>query len=130
MTELIALQAPFHFKDPQSPLVDLEAQRYRDQMIHTPEVNRYISANEIADFDWEDALVNIDQPVLILTGRYERTCPREAAELMASRIPGAELHIFEDSAHVSYIEEQSAYLSIVRGFLSRTLDLHQDGPSR
>jgi pimeloyl-ACP methyl ester carboxylesterase len=121
MMELIGRQAPFHFKDPRSAQVVHEVQRYRDRMIHTPEVNRYMSATEISDFDWEDSLEGIDQPVLILSGRFERTCPVEASEFMAKQIPGSELFIFEDSAHVSYAEERDSYIDVVRRFLRRTL---------
>lgn len=118
MTELIAGQAPFHFADPESPLVERESRRYRDQMIHNPEVNRHMSAVE---FDWEASLGAIDQPVLILSGRHERTCPVEASEHMAALIPRSRLVVFENSAHVSYVEEPDAYLRVVRAFLHEHL---------
>ena len=122
MTELIARQAPFHFKDPEGPLVAEEADRYRQQMVHTPEVNHYMSANALSEFDLEDSLRTIAQPVLVLSGRFERTCPLEAAEFMADRIPNASLHIFKDSAHVSYVEERDTYLRVVRAFLRRHVE--------
>lgn len=121
MTELIGLQAPFHFANPTGPAVAEEAQRYREQMIHTPEVNRYMSETQLPHFDLEDELSSIAQPVLILSGRHERTCPLEAAAFMAERIPDAEFHVFENSAHVSYVEERDAYLAVVREFFRRHL---------
>jgi proline-specific peptidase len=121
MTELIARQAPFHFKDPEGPFVAEEADRYRQQMTQTPEVNQYMSSHALSRFDLEEALVRIAQPVLVLSGRFERTCPLEAAEFMADRIPNADLYVFENSAHVSYVEERATYLAVVRAFLRRHL---------
>lgn len=125
-TELIVLQAPFHFKDPMNPAIELLARRTREQMIHTPEVNQHMSATNYG-FDVEDALGAIAQPVLVLTGRGERVCPVEAAELMAERIPVVELVVFEHSGHVSYLEEPDRYLSVVRAFLRARLPRSDDG---
>jgi proline iminopeptidase len=119
-TELIVLQAPFHFKDPRNPAVDELARRTLAQMIHTPEVNQHMSATNYG-FDVEASLGRIDHPVLVLSGRGERVCPVEAAQFMGERIPGAELVVFEHSGHVSYLEEPERYLSVVRAFLHRHL---------
>ena len=119
-TELIVLQAPIHFKDPLNPAIAELAKRTREQMIHTPEVNQQMSATSYG-FEVEDSLGEIDDPVLVLAGRGDRVTPVEAAELMAARIPGAELIVFEHSGHVSYLEEPERYISSVRGFLRRHL---------
>jgi proline-specific peptidase len=121
MTELIALQAPFHFKDPFNPAIAELNRRMLAEMIHTPEVNRHMSAADFRDFDVEASLGLIAQPVLVLSGRGERVCPVEAAEHMAAHVPGAELAIFEDSGHVSYVEEPDRYVAVVRDFLRRNL---------
>lgn len=117
-TELIGLQAPFHFKDPGNPAVGHLVRRTTEQMIHTPEVNRHMSANNYG-FDVEDSLESIAQPVLVLAGASDRVCPPEAAQHMAARIPGAELVIFEQSGHISYLEEPDRYIAVVRDFLHR-----------
>jgi hypothetical protein len=41
-----------------------EANRYLTQMIHTPEVNRHMSATEFGGFNVETALPRVQQPVL------------------------------------------------------------------
>jgi proline iminopeptidase len=41
------------------------------------------------------------------------------AEAIADRVPGAELTVFEHSGHMTYIEEQDAYVAAVRDFLVR-----------
>jgi proline iminopeptidase len=67
----------------------------------------------------EDRLRDVTHPVLVLAGRHDRTCSVAAAEAIAEGIPSAELVVFEDSAHMTFIEEQDAYLAAVREFLAR-----------
>lgn len=45
----------------------------------SPIVNREMSKSGYGGFDVEDDLTKVTQPVLVLTGRHERTCPVEAA---------------------------------------------------
>ena len=59
------------------------------------------------------------QPVLILAGRYDRTCVVEGAEAMAKGLPGAEFVIFENSRHMTYVEENEKYLTVVPNFLNK-----------
>jgi pimeloyl-ACP methyl ester carboxylesterase len=49
----------------------------------------------------------------------DRTCPVEAAEVIASGVPNAELHVFENSGHMTFVEENDAYVRVVRDFLNR-----------
>jgi len=121
MAELVAQQMPFHFKDPLDPRVEDMNRRMAAEMIHTPEVNRAMSERESAAFDVEDQLAEIRDPMLIIGGRHDRVCPPEASEFMAKRIRDAELVIFANSGHVSYAEENDAYVKTVRGFLRRHL---------
>ena len=39
-----------------------------------------------------------------------------------SRVPGSELVIFEQSAHVAHLEERELYLQVLREFLQRHAD--------
>lgn len=118
---LIAEQTPFHFRDPQDERISQVNNVILQQMIHTPEVTNHMSQSNFGGFDVEEQLGDIPQPVLVLTGRYERTCPAEAAHFVAERIPRAELVVFEESAHCSYVEEPDRYVSVVRGFLRPNL---------
>jgi pimeloyl-ACP methyl ester carboxylesterase len=38
---------------------------------------------------------------------------------LARRLPDAELMVFENSAHMTFVEEQDRYLETVRPFLDR-----------
>jgi len=67
----------------------------------------------------QDRLGEVTAPTLVLCGRHDRACTVEAAEATASGVHGAELTIFERSAHMTFVEEQDAYLAAVRDFLHR-----------
>jgi proline iminopeptidase len=54
----------------------------------------------------------------VLAGRHDRTCPVAAAEAIAAGIPNSELVMFEHSGHMTFVEENAAYLAAVRRFLS------------
>ena len=66
----------------------------------------------------EDRLANVTQPVLVLAGRGDRTCVVEGAEAMARGLRHAELIVFEESGHMTYVEENEKYLNAVRTFLN------------
>jgi proline iminopeptidase len=112
-------QWPFHFADPRDPRIE-EAMARMAETVHAPEILRVFAANDYGAIEVEDRLASIPQPVLVLCGRHERTCPIEASELMAERIPDAELVVFEESAHMTFIEENGKYLNAVDAFLRRT----------
>jgi hypothetical protein len=56
-------------------------------------------------------------PTLITCGRYGELGPSCAATLQAG-LPKAKTVIFENSANVSHIEKETAYLTNLRGFRS------------
>ena len=62
----------------------------------------------------------VTQPVLVLAGRFDRTCAVAGAEAIAAGIPNAELVVFEESAHMTFVEENERYLDVVRDFLARS----------
>jgi proline iminopeptidase len=111
-------QMPWHFADPRDPrIADYNART--DATVYSPDVLRHFAAEGYGGIEVEDALGTVTHPVLVATGRYDRTCPVDAAEVMAHGIPGAELVIFEHSGHMTFVEEQEQYLATVRDFLDR-----------
>jgi len=114
--DLLHDQLPFHFADPHDPRIeDLMTAMRAGRM--APDVLR--AGEAIAAIDLEDRLGAIAHPVLVLAGRHDKLTTAEAAAFMADRIPGAELRVFERSAHMAFVEEQAAYLQAVAGFLRR-----------
>ncbi|TJY41307.1 alpha/beta fold hydrolase [Cohnella pontilimi] len=57
-------------------------------------------------------------PALFLCGRYDEATP-ESTQYYQSLVPGAEMCVFENSSHLSYLEETDAYISVVRSFLGQ-----------
>jgi proline iminopeptidase len=113
-------QWPFHFKDPFDPRIDEMERKLKDAR-YAPEVTRYFAGDEgYGGIEVEDRLGEVTQAVLVISGRYDRTCSVEASEAIAAGIPRAELVILENSAHMGFVEENEAYLGAVRTFLEKS----------
>lgn len=68
-------------------------------------------------YDVTDQLHKITCPTLVIAGRHDWICPPEWSELIASKIPHADLRIFEESSHAVSGDEPEAFLDVIRGFL-------------
>jgi proline iminopeptidase len=112
-------QLPFHFREPRGAALAEYLRRTAGLARYAPDVIRHFAAQDYGGIDVENRLGEVTHPVLVLAGRHDRTCPAGAAEDMARRLPGAELVVFEDSAHMMFAEEQDRYLATVRRFLDR-----------
>ena len=114
--ELLHDQLPFHFADPRDPRI-AEFERRTAGIVPAPELLRHFAVAEYGAIEVEDRLEEVTAPALVLAGRHDRTCSVAAAEAIAAGIRGAELVVFEDSGHMTYVEENEAYLGAVRRFL-------------
>jgi proline-specific peptidase len=72
----------------------------------------------LADYEREDRLGELNCPVLYLCGRYDEMTP-ETTAAYHHQTPGSEFVVFEDSAHVQHLEEPERYDAVVRSFLAR-----------
>ncbi|CAM3440479.1 alpha/beta fold hydrolase [Deinococcus saxicola] len=115
-------QMPWHFSDPLDPrIADFNARVDAMNPRYAPDVLRQFSAAGYGGIEIEDELGGVSQPLLVLGGRHDRTCPPEAGELIAARTPNVELHIFEESGHMPFVEQSQEFLAVTRAFLKRTL---------
>ena len=57
--------------------------------------------------------------MLVLAGRHDRVCPVAASEHTVRLLPNGELHVFEESAHMMFVEEPDRYVDVVAEFLAR-----------
>ena len=55
--------------------------------------------------------------MLFTAGRYDEVTPAQAAWYQ-SLVPGAQLEIFEHSAHMTMLDETDRYIEVVRAFLA------------
>jgi proline iminopeptidase len=122
-------QMPWHFGDPRDPRIADYLERTAGA-VYSPRMLQIFAASGYGPIELEDRLAEITHPVLVLAGRHDRTCTAEAAESMAAGITGSELRIFEHSGHMTFVEEQDAYLETVRGYLERHLAEDEPGEGR
>jgi proline iminopeptidase len=116
--ELLVDQLPFHFADLHDPrIADLAAAC--EEGVYSADVLRHFAAEGYGGIEVEEKLVEVRHPVLVLAGRHDRTCSVAAAKIIAEGIPGAELAVFEQSGHMTYLEENAPYLRVVSDFLGR-----------
>jgi pimeloyl-ACP methyl ester carboxylesterase len=72
----------------------------------------------LRDFDVRGKLGQVTVPALVTAGRYDEARP-DRMRALADELPDAELAIFENSSHLAFVEERSAYVDRMRGFLRR-----------
>jgi proline iminopeptidase len=116
---LLADQMPFHFRDPLDPRI-ADYLRRTAAMRFAPDVLRAFATSAYGGIEVEDRLENVTQPVLVLSGKHDRTCSADAGRDMADRIPAGELVVFTESAHMMFVEEQARYCAVVTEFLDRS----------
>jgi L-proline amide hydrolase len=80
--------------------------------------NEFTVTGTLKDWDVIDRLGEVGVPTLITSGRYDE-CTPALVQPLADGIPGAEWVLFEESAHMPYLEEPERYLEVVGGFLER-----------
>jgi proline-specific peptidase len=80
--------------------------------------NEFTVTGSLKDWDVVGRLGEIDVPTLITSGRHDECTPALVEPLHAG-IAGSEWVLFEESAHMAYLEEPERYLELVGGFLER-----------
>lgn len=90
---------------------------YLGELYNTPPVNMdiatYMMGTLSKEYDLRPQLAAITVPALVLQGRYDWVTPMAGAEEMAQRIPNAQLHVFEHSGHMVFIEEPEELVSVL-----------------
>ena len=80
--------------------------------------NEWTLTEGLARWDVRESLSDIEVPVLMTAGRHDLCTPAILAELQ-NGLPRAETVLFEDSAHMPYLEQPSDYRASVHTFLGR-----------
>ena len=79
--------------------------------------SEFTATGTLKNYNREPDLPRLDLPVLFTTGRHDEATP-ETVEHFRSLVPGAEMRIFEESAHLTMLDEPDAYTQAVRDFLN------------
>jgi len=78
----------------------------------------YARFNETASIQPEaPPLAALDSRTLVVAGRHDWICPPDLSELIASKIPKADLRIFENSSHSVAADGHDALMDVIRGFV-------------
>lgn len=115
---LLKDQAPFHFANPRTPLME-EYESRSSGARYSPKILRHFAQEEYGGIEVLDRLKVVSFPMLVMVGRHDRVCSVEAAEAIVSGVQNAELVIFENSGHMTFVEENEKYISVIRKFLDR-----------
>ncbi|KQL42061.1 proline iminopeptidase [Bacillus sp. FJAT-25509] len=70
----------------------------------------------LKDFDCTSKLKDIQVPTMYTCGRYDEATPK-STEYFSELTPNGKFHVFEQSAHMPYIEEPEEYIRVVESFL-------------
>jgi len=94
------------------------ADRMKAMLLATP-VEGYLACCEaLSRLDLREDLARIKSPTLVIAGRYDKSTPIAMAEVIRSRITGANMTIV-DAAHISNVEAAGAFNDAVLGFLTQ-----------
>ncbi|MCG1023222.1 proline iminopeptidase-family hydrolase [Sutcliffiella horikoshii] len=70
----------------------------------------------LKNFDCTAQLKDFNIPTLYTCGRHDEATP-ESTEYFSSLTPGGKFHVFEQSAHMPYLEEPEEYVKVIGDFL-------------
>jgi pimeloyl-ACP methyl ester carboxylesterase len=115
--------------DPEPEVVGRGRKKFGKQVYETMwGPNEFTVTGTLKDWDVIDRLGEIRVPTLITSGRHDEATPA-LVEPLHEGIAGSEWAIFEDSAHMAYLEEQERYLQVVGEFLQRVEARLAAGPN-
>ncbi len=80
--------------------------------------NEFVATGTLKDYDRCPRLGEIAIPALFLCGRYDEATP-ESTAFYARKVRGAEMVVFEKSAHMPHLEETAKFLRVIRKFFHR-----------
>lgn len=104
------LTEPFRLREPATTA------RLKAMLLNAP-VEGYLACCEaLSTLDQRALLPKIKAPTLVIAGAQDKATPVEAAELIASLIPGADMQVL-DAAHISNVEQPEAFTDTVVKFL-------------
>jgi proline iminopeptidase len=79
--------------------------------------SEFTATGTLRNYNREPDLAKLDLPVLFTVGRYDEATP-ETVQHFQSLVPGAEIQIFEESAHLTMLDEPDTYAEAIRSFLN------------
>ncbi len=81
--------------------------------------NRQLKA--ISDFDVCDKLKTLNTPTCVMHGRKDRLVPFQNGEIIANLIPNSQFIVFDNSAHIPFVEERDEFIKSLITFLEEPI---------
>jgi proline iminopeptidase len=81
------------------------------------DIATYMMGTLSKEYDLRPYLPTIAVPTLVLQGRYDWVTPMAGAVEMAEKIPKAQLHVFEHSGHMVFMEEPEELVAVLRQWI-------------
>ena len=89
------------------------------QLIRSTPVEGFAGcAYAIARVDLSARLADVDRPTLVMVGDSDVGTPREMAEEIVRAIPGSQLRVIPQAAHLSNVEQPAEFNRLLRQFLA------------
>ncbi len=79
--------------------------------------SEFTATGTLKDYEREDVLPSLDLPVLFTAGRYDESTP-ESLHHFHTLVPDSRIAIFENSAHMTMLDEPEPYADTIREFLN------------
>jgi proline iminopeptidase len=109
--EVMESQWPFHFWEMGDAYRTFTE---KDETVYSPEVLAHFASQGYGGFEWVDHLRWISKPMLVITGRYDRTCTVARSEEIHAEVAGSQLVIIEKAAHMTHVEQPKALIDAIR----------------
>ncbi|WP_280151223.1 alpha/beta fold hydrolase [Piscinibacter sp. XHJ-5] len=94
------------------------AHALRAQLLRSDPAGYAASCRAVAAVDWTDSLPAVRCPTLVIAGALDAGATPAMAQVIADRIPGARLEVFDDASHLSVAEVPQAFAQTVSAFLA------------
>lgn len=106
---------PLYFHRYEADLADPVVRRIRGN----PRTAREMFEHDMPAYDVEAELDSIDVPTFVAVGAHDWITPPSESEIIAGKVPGAELQLYRESGHFVFIEEHAKFIDDVREFTLR-----------
>ena len=97
------------------PVID----RIAKTILSTPPEGYASCCEAIAGLDLTDRLGTITCPTLVVVGTEDQGTPPEMSRIIHEHIPGSELHLIAQAAHLVNTEQPAAFNQVLKDFLLR-----------
>ncbi len=106
---------PFYWHQGYKP--EYIAELYNNPLVNM-DIAMYMMGTLSREYDLRPQLSEIKVPALVLQGRYDWVTPMAGAQEMAQQIPNAQLHVFERSGHMVFMEEPEELVSVIKQWIA------------